>query len=255
MDINYLKNKNEHVLDKNITFEEGPHIYTIDGDSDYMSVTTWNHSHFPKFDADKIIDKMMNGRNWKSSKYFGKTKELIKKEWDDNKNHAADAGTKMHYDIECFYNNNKVVNNSIEYTYFQEFLKDTKDLIPYRTEWMIYDKELKLAGSVDMVYENPDGTLMIYDWKRCKEIKRSNSWQSANTACISHIPDCNFWHYSLQLNTYKTIIEKNYNKKISKMFLICMHPDNFNNSYLEFEVNTLDPEIKNLFELRKKMLC
>ena len=25
-------------------------IYTIDGDSDYMSVTTWNHSHFAHFD-------------------------------------------------------------------------------------------------------------------------------------------------------------------------------------------------------------
>ena len=55
----YLKNKNAHPLDSNIVFDEGPHIYTINGDSDYTSVTTWNHANFEKFDADKVITKMM----------------------------------------------------------------------------------------------------------------------------------------------------------------------------------------------------
>ena len=41
--VTYLAKKNSHPRDKSITFDEGPHIYTIDGDSDYMSVTTWNH--------------------------------------------------------------------------------------------------------------------------------------------------------------------------------------------------------------------
>ena len=45
----YLANLNPHPRDSHISFDEGPHIYTIDGDSDYMSVTTWNHSHFPHF--------------------------------------------------------------------------------------------------------------------------------------------------------------------------------------------------------------
>ena len=38
-----LSKKNFHERDAHISFDEGPHIYTIDGDSDYMSVTTWNH--------------------------------------------------------------------------------------------------------------------------------------------------------------------------------------------------------------------
>ena len=49
---------------------------------------------------------------------------------------------------------------------------------------------------------------------------------------ISHIPYTNFFHYSLQLNVYKRILEKNYNKKVKEMFLVCLHPENFNNSYL-----------------------
>ena len=41
----YLAKKFPHERDSHIHFDEGPHIYTIDGDSDFMSVTTWNHSH------------------------------------------------------------------------------------------------------------------------------------------------------------------------------------------------------------------
>ena len=36
----YLENLNKHERDNHISFDEGPHIYTIDGDSDYKSVTT-----------------------------------------------------------------------------------------------------------------------------------------------------------------------------------------------------------------------
>ena len=110
MNIEYLSKLYPHERDSHITFDEGPHIYTIDGDSSFMSVTTWNHSHFQHFDADKIIDKMMNSPKWPNNKYFGKTAQQIKDIWEKNRVEASTAGTKMHYDIECFYNNNKVEN-------------------------------------------------------------------------------------------------------------------------------------------------
>ena len=46
--MDYLEKINPHERDFQISFDEGPHTYTIDGDSDYMSVTTWNHKHFEK---------------------------------------------------------------------------------------------------------------------------------------------------------------------------------------------------------------
>ena len=39
--------------------------------------------------------------------------------------------------------------------YFIEFIKDFPHLKPYRTEWVVYYEDIKLAGSIDMVYENP----------------------------------------------------------------------------------------------------
>ena len=255
----YLAEKNSHPRDKCITFDEGPHIYTINGDSNYMSVTTWNHSHFSHFDADKIIDKMMMSRKWgPAHKHWGKTKEQIKKEWDENGKNASLAGTKMHYDIECYYNEMdvEVEEECIEWKYFEKFEEDIGQYKePYRTEWMIWDDELKFAGSIDMTYINEDGTIDIYDWKRSVGIKKENRYQNALTKCIKHLPDSNYWHYCLQLNTYKALLEKNYGVKVRDMYLVCLHPNNENNNYQRIKVVNLQKEIKNLFRLREKMLC
>ena len=249
----YLAKKNPHERDAHITFDEGPHIYTIDGDRDFMSVTTWNHKHFELFDPDKIINNMMKGKRWKMSKYYGKTVDEIKSEWKNSGVRAAEAGTKLHYDIESYYNNISRENNSKEYEYFTKFVKDYPHLKPYRTEWMIWDKELKFAGSIDMVFENPDGTLMIYDWKRSKKIKKTDKYiKFSTTDCIEHIPDTNFWHYSLQLNTYKAILEKNYGKKVTDLYLVCLYPEN--EDYQLWKVPNLQKEVSDLFALRKGLL-
>ena len=71
-----LSSRHGHLRDNNLVFDEPSHKYTIttDPDSKYTSVTTWNHSHFPHFDADKIIEKMMKGKNWNpENKYWGLT--------------------------------------------------------------------------------------------------------------------------------------------------------------------------------------
>ena len=59
----FLAKKNHHPRDDHISFEEGPHIYTVLGDrGGYTSVTTWNHHHFAQFDADKIISNILNSK-------------------------------------------------------------------------------------------------------------------------------------------------------------------------------------------------
>ena len=225
----YLSNKNPHPRDENISFEEGPHIYTVCGNrGGYTSVTTWNHSHFAHFDADAIIDKMLKSKKMQdpSYKYYGKTKEQIKKMWDDKRDSSSTAGTKMHNDIEYYYNNEDVDNDSLEFSYFKNFVRDNPNLKPYRTEWMIYHEDMMLSGSVDMTFENSDGSLQIYDWKRCEEIKHEAEFnQFAKTPCIDHLPDTNFWHYALQLNMYKALLEKNYNIYIDELFIVCFHPN------------------------------
>jgi hypothetical protein len=136
-------------------------------------------------------------------------------------------------------------------TQFDDFVRSHPHLQPYRVEWMIFDEDVRLAGSIDFVALNPDGTLTIYDWKRCKEIKKTNSFGDfAMTECISHLPDTNYWHYALQLNTYKTILERKYEQQVSAMFLVGLHP-NFP-SYQIHKVPLLLQEMSDLFALRSR---
>jgi ATP-dependent exoDNAse (exonuclease V) beta subunit len=266
---------NAHPRDANIRFQEEGHKYTIltDLTSKYTSCTTWNHSHFAKFDADAVVAAMMRGKNWNpTNKYWGLTADQIKQQWAASGSAAAKAGTQMHYEIECFmggqippstqrrppllpnkYTHQDLLerwtiddNASPEWKLFLNFVKDTPHLVPYRTEWLIYDEQAKISGSIDMVYENPDGSLMIYDWKRCAKIEKTNGFGKwAITECISHLPDSNFWHYALQLNTYKTIIERNYGKRVTDLCLVRLHPDS--KKYELVKVPILEEEMRDLF--------
>lgn len=248
-------NNHPHPRDALIEFDAGPHKYTCAGEANYTSVTTWNHSHFKQFDADAIITKMMaNERTWPKSQYYGKTREEIKAEWDDNRDKAAQLGTEMHYGIECYYTGEARDFSVPLSPHFLAFLEHHAYLKPYRSEWMIFDEDIRLAGSIDMVYEDDgENEVMIYDWKRCKDIKKTNGFGDfALTDCISHLPDTNFWHYALQLNTYKAILESKYNKKVTRMCLVCLHPNQ--PSYQLFVVPDLSKEISELFHLRKIQL-
>ena len=276
---NILSSRNAHVRDKNIQFFEEGHKYIIltEPDTKYTSVTTWNHTHFPHFDADAIINTMMKGRGWKEGhKYWGLTPEQIKSQWNDNKDAVAGAGTDMHFEIECFNNDSRLSfdytnkelyelymahnkkthrTKPLEWQYYINFIKDYPQLKPYRTEWLVYNEDVKISGSIDMVYENPDGTLSIYDWKRSKNITRINNFNKFGlSAPICHLPDSNFWHYALQLNTYKAILEQKYNKTIKDLFLVRLHPDAEEKNYELIPLPDLNIEIRELFSERKKQL-
>ena len=270
-----LKRRNYHQRDSEIKFYSRGHKYEICSDpkSKYTSVTTWNHKQFPKFDADAIIQNIFNSKSWgPDHKYWGQTAEQIKNSWKSNGDAVAGAGTSLHERIEIFMNNKNIdcnytqkelyemyisntdtIDEQVEWEYFIQFVRDHPELKPYRTEWMIFDEDLKLAGSIDMVYENPDGTLSIYDWKRSKDITKINNWNKfALNPLICHMPDTNFWHYALQLNTYKSILERKYGKIVSKLCLVRLHPDIEEQTYELLPVPILTREITELFEEREK---
>lgn len=259
--LTYLSKLNLDERDNNTSLDESTHIYNINGETDYTSMTTFIHSLFNKFDEDKIITNMMSSPNWPKNKYYGKSQEEIKKLWEKNRIEASTSGTNMHYDIECFYNNIVPKNTSIEFGYFMNFHKThVKDkLEPYRTEWIVYDEDIKIAGSIDMIFKkinkdkkDKEEELEIYDWKRCREIIKTNGFnQWGIPENINHIPDTNFWHYSLQLNGYKYILKHKYGKNVTNLYLVCLHPNNKNKNYIRLKVPDLQNEIEELFEKRK----
>lgn len=116
---------------------------------------------------------------------------------------------------------------SVQWPYFLKYVADHSKLVPYRTEWRIFDEDIKICGTIDMVYLNADGSLSIHDWKSSREIKThepvANFRRFSTTPAIGHIPDLNYWHYVLQLNSYKYLLESKYGFRVSEMALVRIH--------------------------------
>jgi hypothetical protein len=219
-----------------ISFDEATHTYSIDGDTTYMSVTTLLSTWFKKFDAIKTIRGMKARPDWPQSKYYGMTDEAIQEKWSSDGKLAADLGTDMHACIELYFKNTPRSNDSVEYNYFLQFVNDT-ELTTHAVEWRLFHSPVKLVGTIDYASVNKDGTIDLYDWKRTKDLNASNGYCLVPE--LSHIPNTNFWKYTLQLNLYKYLVEKN-GHKVRRMFIVCFHPNNL--SYQKYQVADLELE-------------
>jgi hypothetical protein len=257
---------NRHPRDKHIAFDEPTHKYYVNGScKGNISCTGFIHEFFGHFDAKKIITKMRKGENWANSKYYGRTDEEIMAEWAANGKEASSAGTAMHFAIEQFMHGaheeiDPAVMNTPEWRYFMKFWKECgDDLEPYRSEWEVFtdaldspasERKIKLCGSIDMVYRRKsDGKFVIYDWKRSKEIKSDNPFGSG-LAPLDHLPDTNYWHYTLQLNVYKWILEQYYGLEVADLYLVILHPDQ--PSYRRMRLNILTDEVEDMIECRRR---
>jgi hypothetical protein len=133
------------------------------------------------------------------------------------------------------------------------------DLEPYRSEWEVFtdsiiamkgERKIKLCGSIDMVFRRKsDGKFVIYDWKRSKEIKADNPFKKG-LAPLNHLPDTNYWHYTMQLNVYKWILETFYGLEVADLYLVILHPDQA--SYQRMRLNIMTDEVEEMIECRKR---
>ena len=244
-----LSEINKHERDHYISFVEEGHIYTLlspetDEVKHPISVTTLISKYYPHFDADKCIEKMMNSRNWPNNKYYGMTPDEIKSQWDETRDTSAKSGTAMHANIESYLNSLPVCDESDEFKMFLKFWGDFQakySFKPYRLEWCVYDELFRngkgLCGSIDCVLSDGKGNIMIFDWKRSKEIKVENSYEKMNPP-FDDMDNTNLSHYKLQLNVYRHILIHKYKLNVVFMMLVILHPNQ--TGYHTIKINPID---------------
>jgi Cys-tRNA synthase (O-phospho-L-seryl-tRNA:Cys-tRNA synthase) len=69
---------------------------------------------------------------------------------------------------------------------------------------------------------------------------------------LDHLPDTNYWHYTLQLNIYARVLEKKYDMKVSELALVILHPDQ--SSFRVMKLNRLEEEVEAVFADRLKKI-
>lgn len=234
VNFDYLARKNGHERDERLAFVADSHTYFLDGSHKFnVSVTGVCGNFGEDFKTDLIIHRMVSSKNWPRDDYMidddgdmrPMTKQEIKAKWDFGRDDAGNRGTYMHSLIEWLLTDPRTMMYVAEikmfFNFYEAYLTNTT---PYRLEWRIFDEDLDIAGSVDFVGKNADGTFCLVDWKRSKEIKFEAYNNKKMKEPFSMLPDSNFGKFSLQLNLYKMLLEKNYGLIVSKMMIAVFHP-------------------------------
>jgi len=207
-----------------IVFNAADHSYkSIDAEGiDWVSVTSLLSNFKKPFDAEKIAASVTKKSR---SKWFGIPPEKILELWKAEADRATTLGT--------FYHNQREADlcslSSIElegipipvYKPLEEGAlkkapeqKLTDGIYP---EHMVYLKSAGICGQSDLV-EVVNSKVNIIDYKTNKEIKKESfkNWEGISDKMqhpVSHLDDCNFNHYALQLSIYMYIILK-HNRKL-----------------------------------------
>lgn len=241
--------------DKRIEFDSIEHRYYIDGNPDTVSVTQLIDKFFPEFDSPywsrkKAIDRLVSIGTEQTEDNILIMQKTILKEWEHKRIESAEKGVFLHKEIEDYYKGNNYNDNTIEFQYFLSFINQYNNLTPFITEWMIFDEDLLVAGTVDMVYKKNDGSLFIFDWKRSEKVINNDGTIKDDKfkfafGELKDLGDNSFNKYCLQQNIYKAILEKRYEMKISSMNLLILH-ENYNN-YIHLTIPDMQKEVNYIF--------
>jgi len=187
-----------------LTFDDASHTYK-DNAGQYISVTSFIATLFPKFDSWKIAGFVAKKR--------GVTRQIILDEWEE----LADIGKAVGHELHTY------IENRLAYRQFSPLVDDHLieayqrweqkniypygDLLPVATELIIKSKKYPLAGTIDLLtIDLSTEELVIVDWKSNKKDLGPTIVTKPVITEIPTIPDSNYGKYSLQLNLYRLIL-------------------------------------------------
>ena len=207
-----------------IVFSEATHTYAdarnTTGSADYTSVTTLIEKFFPLFDEEAYIEKFM--------KESGKSREEVVRKMLE----PSERGTFMHQQIEYFLKGKPHEEEFKEFRLFRKFHEEQivrRGLTFHDAEKIVTLPQYGIAGTVDALFRKPDGSFVMVDWKRSKNLiidgYPKKYGPGRGLSILAHLDNSSYYHYELQQSFYKYILETEYGMKVSSMILCVLHPE------------------------------
>lgn len=247
-------------------FNSQNHTYTNEHGINYLSITSLIKKFAKPFDKQKIAVKY-------AKKHKRKVEDVIA-EWDKLGEDAIKKGTAYHKIKE-----DELINKS------SIFIEEDEHII-YKPTWeaqlkinninkleagvypelIVWSDKYKVAGQADYVEITKKGKINIRDYKTSKEIKKNGyeKWDGSVEMLkfpLNNYQDCNFNHYSLQLNLYAFLIKQhNRNLSIGKMtieHIIGEYDDTKGFSVkevIEYKVPNMQDDVRVLLEYYKTQI-
>ncbi len=242
---------------KRISFVEETHQYLVDGQpTNSPSVTQLLKRYKRPFEQDRIAARV--------AERTGLTVEQVKKDWQVNNLYARTVGSMLHKYIESTYTNERLeYKGSFDglganekekiklvfptlVNHFISFYNDNQHLECLKSELVLGDiDDTRVCGTLDVLaYNQKTDKFEILDFKTNKKL--SNSSEYANLLHpFEDLPECEISEYTVQLNTYKYLIEKSTNLQIDALRIVWINANN--STYQIFELNHIQPQIKEMF--------
>lgn len=239
---------------KDITYYDEPHVYTINGSKSnkhgkpIKSVTGLLGEFKEKFDADYWAQRKADEE--------GVTKQDKLKEWELINKIANVKGTIVHEYIEnllarkIFPYPTDYVNSELEseesrkevrekvnacIDLADKFISDISGkLLPIESELVVGDDELGVCGMVDQLFFNfKANEFQIWDWKTNKRLERRSRFGNKLKGKLSHLDECEFVIYSLQLAIYREIIRLKTDIDVGRNYIVWFFEKNSNYEVIE----------------------
>ena len=222
--------------DDDIDFLPEGHIYLYRGERRLLPVSTLIAHFFEAFDAQRAAQQQQD-------RYGIPIAESLAK-WERIGRMAREVGTFVHEQTENYFQQGRFdtlcpfhYNGTVEYVnvererqHFLHFIDDYA-IRPYRQEWPVFDADLNLAGTIDLVCRDDDGQFIIYDWKRSRKVVDAagrpitQAFGGRTSTGGITIPDTSYYHYCLQQNLYRYMLQQHYGIRVKAMNLVVLCPD------------------------------
>ena len=171
--------------DARLSFDAAEHVYFWDGKRVPISVSGVWQAHFLHFEAEATVERYFEtwalnptSRYHALLSYLGlvvgadeaSQKQAVVALWEAQGRDAAAKGTAMHAAIEAELKGQQTLDASVpEHAQFLRWRAEVAvGWTLLRSEWAIYDDAAQVAGTVDSLWCDDQGQLVIVDFKRSK---------------------------------------------------------------------------------------
>ena len=221
-----------------IKFDEKAHTYThIDTEKPFISVTTLIGKYKQPFDRD--------GHSKRVADREGVSQELVLEMWEQEKNRACTRGTNIHKVLEDYINYGEAEGDWgwLCKSYDKAVERSIDSFKNVLCENLLYDEEYSVAGTADLSYEHKH-EFTIGDFKTYKRFRFSSPYSERLKDPVSHLHNCEFNLYGLQLSLYAYLYEKMSGKRCRKCVIFYLQDDRF----LSYHINYMKAEVEALLQ-------
>lgn len=217
-----------------LVFDKASHSYrNAHTKEQYVSATTLIGKFKKKFDADYYAKK--------SAEKEGVTPEEIKARWKKMNDESKVKGSNIHDAIDTF-NKTGVINEQYKELIVAVSALGLYDLTKTKCEELVYNHSYKLAGTADII-EDLGSYFNVYDFKTNKKFNLSSPYGATLLDPLAHLSECEYNIYALQLSLYAFMYNSMTGKKVGKLAVIYLTPENktevYNSPYLYTDVKKM----------------